>query len=542
MKTLFISLFIGFSGVIFSQSKTEFDQFFNDVDFFMTMYVSLDGGVDYELIKQNKSELDKLTAFINQVNISQVEKEEGYELAFLINSYNLLVVKNILNNPGIQSPQEVGGFFKTDKFTVGNYGKLTLNEIENKKIRNKYNDPRVHFVLVCGAKGCPPLVPFAYVPSKLESQLESQTKIALNNPNFIRVDKENQTIKISQIFKWYSNDFDNTKSFIDSYRTDKAASTYKLSYYDYDWSLNKKATASSVGNTVSVIQAYTPSTLLKKGQIEAQYFNNIYTQTSFRNDKRENVSLNSRQTYYSGLFYALYGVTKSGRLNVGFDVNVKSVRIDPDEKSSSFNVLNFGNDGATSRTAIATVGPKIKFVPVKSWPISIQSAFWIPIASDLEADVADEDGTRRPWLDFNRYTWWNQIFYDRSIGSKFQLFLETDLLFRFGRGKNAYENEVNKQSTLSTPTSAFFSYFPTSKSTLYVMSQYSPTFNLNNYKEGTTELETDVEFANDFAQIGLGGKYQVSTNFSLEVSYTNFITAINGGAGQTFNLGFRWLR
>jgi hypothetical protein len=40
--------------------------------------------------------------------------------------------------------------------------------------------------LVCGAIGCPPLINEAYLPNTLEAQLETQTKIALNE-NFIKV-------------------------------------------------------------------------------------------------------------------------------------------------------------------------------------------------------------------------------------------------------------------------------------------------------------------------------------------------------------------
>jgi hypothetical protein len=79
---------------------------------------------------------------------------------------------------------------------------------------------------------------------------------------------------------------------------------------------------------VSNIFAFTPSKLLKKNQVEAQLFNNLYTQTAYRDGSRKKIDLNSRDTYYGGLFYMLYGVSKSARINVGFDLNVKAVYID----------------------------------------------------------------------------------------------------------------------------------------------------------------------------------------------------------------------
>lgn len=60
-------------------------------------------------------------------------------------------------------------------------------------------------MLVCGAIGCPPIINAAYKPETLENQLQQQTKKALNNPNFIKV--EGKTVLVSEIFKWYKEDF-----------------------------------------------------------------------------------------------------------------------------------------------------------------------------------------------------------------------------------------------------------------------------------------------------------------------------------------------
>lgn len=279
--------------------------------------------------------------------------------------------------------------------------------------------------------------------------------------------------------------------------------------------------------SLSNVQAYTPSKLLKKGQVDVQVFNNLYTQTAFRDMDRKLVGLDERSTYFASFGQVLFGTSKSARVNWGLDVIFKSVRIDPDKDSPSVNVLKFESSDVT-RSALSTIGPKIKFSPLKNHPdFSIQSALWIPIASDLEADA-----NGKPWLDWNRFTSWTQIYYSQQIGSKFQFFYEFDVLARFSKPASWYTNNTLKGNTLSTPTSFFVNYFSSSKSTIYAMIQYSPSFQF----DGGSVIDSD------FAQAGLGGKYQLSRSFAIELLYSNFFTAKNAGAGRTYNVGLRYIR
>jgi len=98
-------------------------------------------------------------------------------------------------------------------------------------------------VLVCGALGCPPLANFAYTPALLEAQLESQTRLALNDPNFIR--SNGKQVQLSKIFQWYSKDFGGSNAamieFINIYRTQKISAGTKIGYYEYDWTINDTA-------------------------------------------------------------------------------------------------------------------------------------------------------------------------------------------------------------------------------------------------------------------------------------------------------------
>ncbi len=141
----------------------------------------------------------------------------------------------------MKSPLDKSGFFDIKKHEIG--GELiTLNDIEHKLLRASFpKEPRFHFVLVCAGLGCPPIINKAYMPSTLDAQLEQQTILALNDPLFIRVNKNK--VRISQIFKWYKSDFtkevNSLVDFINQYRTEKLPERAQVSFYTYNWALNE---------------------------------------------------------------------------------------------------------------------------------------------------------------------------------------------------------------------------------------------------------------------------------------------------------------
>ena len=234
-----ISIFIT---VLFLSTSNSFSQstetFFNTADTFFKTYIS-NGKVDYKNIQNNPEQLNDL---LNQAaNISVSASEAKTYQAFWINAYNLAVIKGVIDNYPINSPMDKNGFFDKIKYDLGGTS-LTLNDIENKKLRAKFNEARFHFVLVCGAISCPPIIAEAYMPSTLEKQLQEQTVKALNNPSFLKVSKGK--VALSEIFKWYKEDFvkngQSELDFINQFRKEKIPQTYKVTYYQYDWRLNSK--------------------------------------------------------------------------------------------------------------------------------------------------------------------------------------------------------------------------------------------------------------------------------------------------------------
>lgn len=236
-KTTFFLLLITLTTLVKAQS---IDDFFFKTDEFLKKY-TLNNKVDYENIKADVKSLDEVLAIASTIVISN--EDSNTIKAFWINTYNLSTIKGIVTKYPVKSPIDISGFFDKITYTVSN-SQLSLNDIENKMLRSKYNDARIHFVLVCAANGCPPIISNAYMPATVDEQLNKQTTLALNNPAFIKVNVDSKKVELSQIFEWYKVDFvsngRNEIDFINQFREVKIDVKSKVSYYPYDWSLNKK--------------------------------------------------------------------------------------------------------------------------------------------------------------------------------------------------------------------------------------------------------------------------------------------------------------
>lgn len=239
MKKLLCAIFLLLSASHgFSQLKT-LPEYFNAVNKFLSDNVK-DGKVDYKAISKDKKDLNTLVNFIGQKQSFETSLSEK---AFYINSYNLLVIKSLIDAYPVKGPMAIPGFFDKKSFKV-NGDMVTLNTIEKEILRKRFPDARLHFALVCGALSCPPLPSYAILPGKMDTQLTELTRQSIRNKNFIKGDPKNDKVSVSMIFNWYKDDFISAKgsvlNFINSYLANKLSPQTVISYYDYDWSLNGK--------------------------------------------------------------------------------------------------------------------------------------------------------------------------------------------------------------------------------------------------------------------------------------------------------------
>jgi Protein of unknown function, DUF547 len=219
-----------------AQIKTITD-YFTSINTFLVKQVK-SGKVNYKAIAADKIKLEEIITYAaTKQKFTNADEKKAYYL----NTYNMLVIKGIINNYPTKGPMEIKGFFDKKEYVV-NGASVTLNYIENDIIRKTYNDARIHFALVCGAKSCPPIPNYAFITSKLESQLDVLTKQSIQNKNFTKIDAANNKASISMLFNWYKDDFIKSKgsviAFLNAYLKTPIAETTVVENYTYDWALN----------------------------------------------------------------------------------------------------------------------------------------------------------------------------------------------------------------------------------------------------------------------------------------------------------------
>ncbi len=237
-------------------------------------YVDDSGMVNYCELKKNNERLEfTYNALVEIQEADYNQWSESEKIAFLINVYNFLTLKVIVDNYPIKpsffsslrfpknSIRQISGVWDKIQFTVIGK-KMTLDHIEHEILRKQFNEPRIHMALVCAAMGCPSIRKEPYSVGKFDIQFEDQTRRFINDSSKFRIDKQKNHIYLSSIFKWFGEDF------IQRYGTNEAFSnhneqeravlnyiaqylspleydfllteSYVISYLDYDWSLNEQ--------------------------------------------------------------------------------------------------------------------------------------------------------------------------------------------------------------------------------------------------------------------------------------------------------------
>ncbi len=240
MRRVLVLLLLTICGQGAVSAQTEsFDQKF---DAFLNSFVS-GGHVDYARIKRHPEGLNALVDSIETIDFERLEPDN--EEAFLINAYNALVIAAVVQHYPLHSPLDVEGFFRAEKHVVGGKS-MTLDQLEKEVILKKFPDPRLHFALVCAARGCPRLRDDPYRGKVLNQDLEDHVSIAMMSPSLVHVDAEMGTVYLSQLFEWYKTDFtqggQSLIDFVNHYRATSVPSDYRVAYIPYDWALNDKNT------------------------------------------------------------------------------------------------------------------------------------------------------------------------------------------------------------------------------------------------------------------------------------------------------------
>lgn len=229
IQLLFVSNF-AFSQVL------EDKVFFENTKEFMLRYTRGDR-VAYTKVKESTGLLDSLIHHIANFNASG--KSDNHLKAFYINAYNLLVIKQVVDNLPLKSPMDVKGFFSETVFNVGGEN-MTLDFLEHEYLVKKLKDERVHFALACASESCPLMD--AYEPNQIDLELNVAKEQFMSMSKHVLVSRDK--ILISKIFDWYKDEFINAsfrkslRHYINTGRDTELPKERPIEFKNYDWSLN----------------------------------------------------------------------------------------------------------------------------------------------------------------------------------------------------------------------------------------------------------------------------------------------------------------
>ncbi len=218
--------------------------------------------VRYAALKADRAQLRSYLEALSAVTEGEYRGwTKPEQLAFLINAYNAFTVELILGRyPDLASIKDLGSMLQSPwrkKFFRLLGESQYLDGIEHDLIRapGAFDDPRIHFAVVCASIGCPMLRNEAFTPGRLDAQLDDGLSRFLSDPARNRFEADSGTLKVSRIFDWYRQDFERGQKGFDTLQAvfarhaDQLAGTaearasiragrYRLEFLPYDWALN----------------------------------------------------------------------------------------------------------------------------------------------------------------------------------------------------------------------------------------------------------------------------------------------------------------
>lgn len=213
-------------------------------------YVDPDGFVDYRGWAASTEDRERIRQYLAQFEPAPASPEEtsfDYRVAALANAYNAFTIEWILRNFPVASIRQTKRPWKAQRHRVG--GRLvSLDEIEHDTLRPLIGW-KVHSMVVCAARSCPPLQREAFTPENWEAQMRRIYRIWLGRPDLNRWDPADKSIRLSKIFSWYREDFSEPNSIPEilrrfapeSYRNLPDDPDFRIRYLDYHWGLNAQS-------------------------------------------------------------------------------------------------------------------------------------------------------------------------------------------------------------------------------------------------------------------------------------------------------------
>ena len=217
-----------------------------------------DGGRRFDYVGL-KSEEEQFEAYLEALATAELSALSSNEIqALFANAYNAYTISTILDHVSvdgtfdIDSIRDVPDVFGRKNHTVGGF-LLSLDNMEHNVLRPLFKDPRFHFAVNCASISCPPLPTHAFTGDKIDEQLDTVTKNALTNPDYVSIDGD--ALLVTRIMDWYGGDFvdpdytgseETLQDFIAKYATAEVrelvaarGESLTVKFRDYKWGMNR---------------------------------------------------------------------------------------------------------------------------------------------------------------------------------------------------------------------------------------------------------------------------------------------------------------
>lgn len=222
--------------------------------------------VDYAALQDRRADL---ATYLDQLAGTDPaalgSASDEVQLAFWINAYNACMLDRVSANYPIRKNAGLVGSIRNafadrpdnsvwqirDVFT-GPFCDVagatrSLDQIEHEIIRPTWGEPRIHFAVNCAALSCPPLAAEAYVPERLDDQLDRAVRGLVANPEHFLIDRSGAgSLTLNRVLDWYGDDFGGRNGLLDffaRYVSQEDAEVLRrpsldVRFFEYDWTLN----------------------------------------------------------------------------------------------------------------------------------------------------------------------------------------------------------------------------------------------------------------------------------------------------------------
>lgn len=214
-------------------------------DALLREHVDAEGLVDYRAIIADPARLDAYIEYLAEADLNAISGDA--RLATLINAYNAFTLRLIADYPRVDSIFDIpeDRRWVHARWSLGGRT-VSLDELEHRIIRVDFDEPRIHWAVVCAAISCPPLRPEAYTAEDLDAQLADQERIVHTSRKWQQFDPQANVLKLTPLYDWYGEDFGdgspaaivaNVAPYVEGL---DAADMPALDWLHYDWALNQQ--------------------------------------------------------------------------------------------------------------------------------------------------------------------------------------------------------------------------------------------------------------------------------------------------------------